>query len=571
MKKMRWLLWFMEVMVAVVVVALLLHWRVFSSRVIPHVRVSGIEVSGVDKDRLEQFLQESLEENPNEIILRYDGEEPVKATDLQISYDYGWTANLAMSVGRSGNLLTQIRERVVFFFQPLEIEPAINYDGDGLSGLIALMDEKVRQEYVPARIALNEDGLAEFVAGTDGVWVDEESLTDLLIKAMKRPGKQIIKVPVKKRVASFDEERVTEALKLANKWLDKTMVFEYEDFEMELSTEETVSLIGVADSWVNEVAFDELYLLLKNKVDREPQNAVFRFEGGRVTEFQADLKGVELDKEKFRVELEKALIGLEERLTLPVKLTEPEIKASEINDLGIKELLGRGTSKFAHSIPSRVFNVALAARRINYVLIPPGEIFSFNREVGEISASTGYRSAYVIKDGRTVLGDGGGTCQVSTTVFRAAMKAGLPIVERRAHSYRVGYYEQDSGPGIDATVYAPSADLKFLNDTPGHILIQTAVDTKNLTMQVDVYGTSDGRVASISEPKVWGQTPPPEPLYVDDPTLPAGVVKQIDWAAWGAKTMFDYEVERDGEIIYEKTFYSNFKPWQAVYLRGVGN
>ncbi len=555
----------------IMVVVFLLHWRMFLGKVIPSVMVSGIEISGISEDVLKQTLQEEFTKNPSGFSLEYNGDELTETTDLQVSYDFDWTTDLAMGVGRSGNLLTQIRERVVFFFKPLDIEPAINYDEEELEGLISLISEKIKQDYAPARIGLDEEGVPRFITGTDGVLVDEEELARLLVKAVKVPGKQVVSVPVRKNVAEFNDKRVAEALELSNKWLGKTLVFRYENFVMELSVEEVMSLMGVADSFVNQVAFDELAILLGNKVNREPQNAVFMFEGGGVVEFQTDLKGVELDKEGFLNMLKIALVQVNEELVLPVNLTEPEIKASEVNDIGIEELLGRGESRFAHSIPSRIFNVALAARRINYALIPPGEVFSFNKEVGEISGSTGYQSAYVIKDGRTVLGDGGGTCQVSTTMFRAAIKAGLPIVERKAHSYRVTYYEQGSGPGIDATVYAPTADLKFLNDTPGHILIQTIVDTRNTAMHIDIFGTNDGRISSISEPKVWGQSPPPAPLYEDDPTLPVGVVKQIDWAAWGAKTSFEYKVEKDGEVIYEKTFYSNFKPWQAVYLRGIGN
>ena len=167
-----------------------------------------------------------------------------------------------------------------------------------------------------------------------------------------------------------------------------------------------------------------------------------------------------------------------------------------------------------------------------------------------------------------MLGDGGGVCQVSTTVFRAALNAGLTITERKAHAYRVGYYEQDSKPGIDATVYNPTADLKFLNDTENHILIQTKVDTKNMNMSVQIYGTKDDRVASISVPKISSQTPPPATLYVDDPTLPLGQMKQIDWSAWGAKVSFNYKVTKGDETLFEKTFYSNYQPWRAVYLKG---
>jgi len=168
------------------------------------------------------------------------------------------------------------------------------------------------------------------------------------------------------------------------------------------------------------------------------------------------------------------------------------------------------------------------------------------------------------------LGDGGGVCQVSTTLFRAALNAGLPIVERKAHSYRVHYYEEDLGPGFDATVFLPSADLKFVNDTANHILIQTKVDPKTFSMKYEIYGTNDGRVATVSAAKIYSQSAPLPTIYQDDPTLPSGTKKQVDWSAWGAKVSFDYKVTRGGEILQDRTFFSTYQPWAAVYLVGTG-
>jgi len=198
------------------------------------------------------------------------------------------------------------------------------------------------------------------------------------------------------------------------------------------------------------------------------------------------------------------------------------------------------------------------------------EIFSFNKSLGDVSADTGFEQAYIIKEGRTVLGDGGGVCQVSTTFFRAALNAGLPILERHAHAYRVHYYEDDLGPGIDATVFDSTADLKIQNNTPAYLLIQSSVDLKKKKLTFEIYGTSDNRQVEMSKVRVWDQVPPPPDLYQDDPTLPAGTIKQVDWKAWGAKASFSYKVARGEEILTEKTFTSNYRPWQAIYLRGTG-
>jgi len=305
------------------------------------------------------------------------------------------------------------------------------------------------------------------------------------------------------------------------------------------------------------------------------QDALFEFRGGKVTAFRPSKDGREVNVEETKKRFGDAVVNLPMSNTtsvvipLPVQAITPSLTTDRVNAFGIKELIGRGYSEFAHSIPGRVHNVTLAAARLHGILIKPGDTFSFNETLGDISAATGFQPAYIIKDGRTVLGDGGGVCQVSTTLFRAALAAGLPIIDRRAHSYRVAYYEQAGyKAGLDATVFAPSVDLKFKNDTPGYILIQTKTDIQNMTLTFELYGTSDGRKTEIFNHVVGGITPPPPDLFQDDPTLPVGVVKQVDFSAWGAKASFQYKVTRGGEVLQDTSFASNFRPWQAVYLRG---
>jgi vancomycin resistance protein YoaR len=310
----------------------------------------------------------------------------------------------------------------------------------------------------------------------------------------------------------------------------------------------------------------------------EPQDALFQFneDWGKVTEFESSRDGRELVMEEMVSLLTLELDQLEvseatmAAVKLPVRKIEPEVGLEDVNKLGINQLIGRGKSTFRGSIATRVHNIGLAASRLNGVLVKPGATFSFNANLGEVSAATGYRQAYVIRSGRTELDDGGGVCQVSTTFFRAILDAGLPVKERRAHSYRVGYYEQDAKPGLDATVFAPRVDLKFRNDTPAYILIQSEFDRARRTLKFDLYGTSDGRIVESSTPRVWDVSEPPEDVYQDDPSLPTGEVKQIEYKAWGAKAAFDWKVMRGDEVLQERTFYSSYKPWGAVYLRGVG-
>jgi len=322
-------------------------------------------------------------------------------------------------------------------------------------------------------------------------------------------------------------------------------------------------------------AVDQFMSVLSETINIPVENALFQFTKEKVIAFKPSRAGrtvnEQLLKEQFASSLKKSVQTNTKQIILPIPVDtiEPVVTTKQTNLFGIKELIGRGYSEFPGSIPGRIHNIVLAASKLNGVLIPPGTTFSFNNTVGDISAATGYQSAYIIKDGKTVLGDGGGVCQVSTTLFRAALNAGLPIVERREHSYRVHYYEDDgSKAGLDATVFNPTEDLRFKNDTPAYILIQTKTDTTNMNLTFEFYGATDGRKAEILNHVVGGIVPPPPALYQDDPTLPVGVVKQVDFAAWGAKASFDYKVTRNGQVLFEKTFISNYRPWQAVYLKG---
>lgn len=325
----------------------------------------------------------------------------------------------------------------------------------------------------------------------------------------------------------------------------------------------------------NEAELNEFISLTEGHYNKPAKDALFKFENGKVVSFRQEEKGLKIQSDKLLADITRGLAGLKTRIkdrtvVLESKVINPEITLAKSNDFGIEELVGEGQSDFSGSIPGRIHNITLSASQFNGVLIPKDKVISFNEIVGDISANTGYQQAYIIKSGRTVLGDGGGVCQTSTTLFRAALNAGLPIAERWAHAYRVGYYENDMKPGFDATVYNPTNDLKMKNNTPGSLLIQTEIVGNILYFRL--YGKRDDRKVYISQATLWDVAPPPEPKHEDDPTMKKGQIKQVDWAAYGGKAKFDYRVTSSNpEINFEKTFYSAFRPWQAVFLRGTAD
>lgn len=341
----------------------------------------------------------------------------------------------------------------------------------------------------------------------------------------------------------------------------------------------------ILSSYINGVFLNSSFTFneteLKKEIDpiqkaiyKPPVDAQFTLKNNKVVAFQESENGKDINFDELSQKVKSAIPQLLNKnsglysINVPVKTTKPNITTEEANDFGIVEPIGVGRSTFYHSIPSRVHNVGLASSRLNGVLIAPGEEFSFVKVLGDVSKFTGYQEAYIISGGKTVLGDGGGVCQVSTTLFRAILDAGLPIVERHSHAYRVGYYEQDQPPGMDATVYVPTVDLKFKNDTGNYILIQNTFNQTNLSLEFVLYGKKDGRQVELSKPVISNAAAAPEPLYQDDPNLPVGTVKQIDFAAPGGKSVFTRKVTKDGKVIINDTFTSVYRPWQAVFLRG---
>lgn len=323
----------------------------------------------------------------------------------------------------------------------------------------------------------------------------------------------------------------------------------------------------------DERALDKFLDGIASEIDIVAVDAVLDYDGEKVREFEFAKNGRRAETEKIKKIITEFLLGDTNRvkslktIAVPVAEVTPQISSEALYKLGIKELIGTGVSYFFDSIPSRVYNIKLAAAKFNGVLVKPGETFSFLKYLGNVSKLEGYKEAYIIKDGKTVLGDGGGVCQVSTTFYRAALYSGLPVLERTAHAYRVSYYEPPIG--LDATIYQPGGpDLKFKNDTGQNILIQTFVDEAAMSLTVEFYGTSDGRVTQVSDPVVVSTTPAPATKYQDDPSLPAGQEKQIDTAHAGAKVYFTRRVLRENEVLIDEKIWSNYIPWAAVVARG---
>lgn len=561
-------------MVAMVISAAYIgaYWN----KILPGVKIAGREAGNLSGEQAAAILEKDISEYEGRMVIK-SGEDKweISAKDIGTEFDIPATINKAWIVGREGAVIEKVGQAQSSFINGYGVPVVIKVDERLLESKVATMAAGIDEQMVEPGLmveGVKDKRKVSTTPGKDGVRVDRDLLTDTLIRGWSELKTEEVELPVTVISMPYSAEAVEKARSRAERLLGKQLRLKLNGQEWVWNDEELINILSLGEEGgLDRNKLAEAIDTLAEGINRPPQNAAFQFENGRVTEFRPGTNGQELLKDELAERINKQFERLAEEevvVQVPIKETPPETATADVNDLGIRQLLGRGESTYKGSIANRMHNVALASSRINGVLVKPGEMFSFNQTVGEITAATGYKAAYVISGGRTILGDGGGVCQVSTTLFRSILKAGLPVTERKAHAYRVSYYEQDSQPGFDATVFSPTVDLKFKNDTPAHLLIQTTVEAKIPKLTIDIYGTADGRVASTSGVKVWGQAAPPPPLYQDDPTLPINTTKQIDWAAWGAKASFDYKVTRNEETIFEKTFMSAYRPWQAVYLKG---
>lgn len=553
------------------------------NRVYPGITIVGQSVGNLALTETEEKLTAEIPQATSSATLNlYSGNQKweIGLEKIGFAYDATGTAQKAFQVGRSDSLWTNIKTKIGAFFRKINLN--WNYSLNQ-SQLETEIDKITQQLFIPAvepTIKIVEKKVI-IEEGRSGQEINQRELFARIYHHWATLDTGPVEMPAIQILPSLNDEQIENTRQRAEKFLGKKLIFTDNGTHWQLEEKELIQFLSFTNGF-DQDKIASWSANLATTINRPPQDATFQFINGQVIEFQPAKEGKTLNQERTIDLIAKNLMAFEATLTngqadqeeitakLPIVITPPVIKTAAVNNLGINELIGRGISYFRGSIISRIHNIKLASSRINGLLIAPNEVFSFNQALGEVDKSTGYQEAYIIKEGRTVLGDGGGVCQVSTTLFRATLNAGLPIIERQAHAYRVAYYEQNSPVGLDATVFNPTADLKFKNDTPAHILIQTKVNLKNSSLVFDLYGTHDGRVVTLSKPRIWDQIPPPPDLYQDDPTLPVGTIKQIDWKAWGAKVAFDYKVIHNGEVLQDRTFYSSYRPWQAVFFRGTG-
>ncbi len=551
-----------------------------ADRIIPGVYVWDVDVGGVTRDEAMARLLTSFRYPDDRYpLLRYgDQTWSVDPASLGTQLDVAATVDAALSVGHRGDVLARIAEQISVLLQSRLVVPVLTFEPGAGTIFLSQVGREVNQPLRNATLLLGEDLSVAVVPGQSGREVDVEATRQALVQRLAEMGGGEVELVLRESEPLLTDLSATQAQ--VQRILSGPVTLTAPDLELrtiEPSTLATWLILrpatGEDGSTTLAVSLDPGQMTryaqgIAVEVERSPTDATFRFDdaSGTLVPVVESVPGQTLDISTTVALIEDAANSDQRVVSLPLSPLPPAIASEDGPALGIVELIGEGVTNFAGSSSSRVQNIIVGATQFDGLLIPPGEIFSFNHYLGEVTAEKGYEESIIIWGNTTRADVGGGLCQVSSTAFRAAFWAGVPITERWPHAFRVGYYEPPIG--MDATIYSPQVDLKWVNDTGHYILIHTYVDRANSTLTFRYYGTNPGRTVERDGPYESNPVKHDPPVYREDPTLTKGQTKQIEWAKDGLDVTVYRMVKENGDEVRRDTFFSRYRPWQAVYLVG---
>ncbi|OIP98384.1 hypothetical protein COT69_00985 [candidate division WWE3 bacterium CG09_land_8_20_14_0_10_39_24] len=566
-------LWFFYALCVAGIASFSIYHLLFAKTVIPGITVKNARLGKLSFAQAILAINSQIPENRNIQLTYNERVFDIKAQDIALKYSLEDTAKTAFKVGRDKKILENSKAKMRGIFGTLPIKFSFSYNENALNNQLANIANLVETPHKDASFALNSIESLVVIPEEKGEILDKETLKTQILENFSNATFSDIPINTSTYEPKLTRKDLEKEFAKVDILINNLPIFVFNQNSWKITKNDFLQMVVFSkkDNAViitgDKERAKKFVISIAEQVNRPPRGEIFKMEGEKVVGFRLPAPGYVV-KEHSAGEIFSLVLldsSMERQIDLPVEEFFP---SAANNSYGIRELIGEGKSTFLGSVQGRVFNITLSAKNLNGILVAPDETFSFNANVGPIDAAHGFTSAYIISKGRTVLGEGGGVCQVSTTLFRAVLNSGLPIISRTAHAYRVGYYEQDKPVGFDATVYQPTVDFKFKNDTGNYILIQSEAIPEKSELYFKIYGTKDGREVKTLESKILSQTPPPAPLYQDDPSLPKGTTKQVEWSAWGAVTKLTRLVEKNGKPLYEDTFISNYQPWRAIYLVG---
>lgn len=572
----------------------------FAGRIFPGVSMAGVDLTSLTPEQARVALNERLVfPVSGQIVFRYkDSLWTATPSQLGMIFDSEASIQQAFNLGRQGDILSRLARQMNAWQSGLDIKPVFVFDERLAYTYLQNIAASIDQPVVETDLHLDGTQVVYQPGQTGRLLNVDHTLASLLAQLSTfKDGEILLDV---EETTPLVLDASTEA-DILGRILDSGLSLTLPDSQpgdpgpWSIDPATLASMLSVrpeqtADGWRYQITLDvrlleQVITPLAPQVNQEPQNARFTFDDNASTNTRELLLepdgharvGRTLDVAGTVNAAQAAILAGEHSAPLTINVSNPAVgDDATAGSLGITGLVASYTSYFRGSSAARLQNIGAAARRFHGLLIPPNSSFSMAQAMGDINLDNGYAEALIIYNGKTITGVGGGVCQVSTTLFRTAFFAGYPIIERHEHAYRVFYYEQtargiDPGmAGLDATVYFPLVDLKFTNDRPYWLLMETYFNAANYSLTWKFYSGDDGREVDWHNLGLENVVPAPEPLFEENPDFQAGQMKQVDWPGDGADITVTRIVSRGGSILFTDTIQTHYEPWQAVCQYGPG-
>lgn len=574
--------------------AIYMYQTGFRDRIYRGISIDNVLVGGLTRQQAAEKLERELR-YPFESSFRFNWQDKswqATAQELGFHPQSDKMTETAYNIGRSGGLLDQVTTQISALLHGVTIQPVFLFDERVAFSYITKIAEEIDTPMEDPSIVFQGSEVV-IVPGKSGRMLDRQTTMTLLQIYAQNLQSAEIELPV--TVLEPTEANMGEQKQVLDDLLSR-------DFVLYTNDERGVLAAGSipADVLAGMIDFEpvmtdgNLTIEMTPKVDpfysrlleigsdvfRQAVDAKYDFDDAArsLRLIQHAETGKEIDIEKSLENIADSIRAGANQAEVALNIIEPKVSDTiNAEEMGIRELVHTENTYFFYSDDARIQNIQVGAAKLNGVLIAPGETFSMADAVGDVSKETGYAESSVIFGDQTVQDVGGGLCQVSTTLFRAAFNYGLEINERHAHGYRVYYYERlanrqlDPGlAGLDASVYLPVLDLKFTNDTPYWILMETQPDLNLFQLQWRFYSTDVNRYVEYTSTGLTNVIPEGEPVYHENPNLPSGYVEQVDWGIDGADVTIYRTVYENGFIHIQDRFDTHYEAWSDIYEYGPG-
>lgn len=573
-------------LLVILLVTSVLFEVIYAQRIHPRVRALGVDVGGLGVEEARTALSARLAEfRQQPIVLRHaEFEWVVTPEALGWQLDVGPIADAAYRAGREENPLARLLlpVRTVLGTQDIPQTGAV-LDRQRARSVLEDVARTLNRPVVDAQLGIDPEGAVRYTPAQSGRQLDLERSLTRLQSAVLVEGSPTVALVVEETWPRVTDGDLATARAQAETLLSGPVTLQLGSDSWTVEPKDLASAVewvGSPDrpegARVNRAALERAVTALVQKINQPALNARFEFVGGELRVLREAREGRTVNVAALVEAIEQAMSRREGRtVTVPAEITPPAVTAEQRHQLGIRELIQRGQTRFAGSSPPKIHNIKLAAQRLHGVVVPPGAIFSFNTELGPTTLDSGYQVGWGIAatgDGShaTVPSVAGGICQVATTLFQPVFWAGYQIEERHSHLYWIPAYGAPplGRVGLDATVDEDfGLDFRFLNNSPDYLLIQAITDDSNL--YISLYGNKPSWTVNVEGPTITNRRPPNYDLVrYPEPTLPWGQQLQVESAHEG----FDVTIVRtvkDGDNVRTLPLRTHYEPSQNLVVVGV--